>query len=301
MDKPSEKPERRHRERRLRDRLKSKLAISLGLLFLAGLSLAAYSFYFEPNRLVVRRQSFALENWPAGARPLRIAALADIHVGSPYIGMTKMEKIVKTCNALEPDVVVLLGDYVILGVLGGHFVEPEDIGPKLAGLKARHGVYAVLGNHDWWYDGFRIQRALEAAGIKVLEDEAVALDHEGRRVWLVGVADKWTRRPNIERALAPVPEGEPAVVITHNPDVFPLLPPKAGLTLAGHTHGGQVKLPLMGRPIVPSRYRERYAAGAVRRGSQHMYVSSGIGTSVLPVRFRVPPEIAFISAGGSVE
>lgn len=226
---------------------------------------------------------------------VRVGVLTDLHVGSPHHGLDRLREIVSAMNAESPDIVLVLGDLVIHGVIGGEFVAPEPIAEALSSLRARHGVYAVLGNHDWWLDAARVAAALEAAGIEVLEDEAVAVELGGAPLWLAGVSDLWEGAHDIDAALASVPPGEPVIVFTHNPDIFPAVPAHVTLTVAGHTHGGQVALPLVGRPIVPSRYGQRYAAGHVVEDGRHLFVSTGTGTSILPVRFRVPPEIVVMT------
>ena len=180
---------------------------------------------------------------------------------------------------------------------GGTFVEPEPIAEELRALRAPLGVYAVLGNHDWWFDGGRVARALGGAGLKVLENEAVKVESSGRAFWLGGVADLWTRRPDVPGTLRQVTSDDPVVLFTHNPDIFPDVPARVSLTVAGHTHGGQVNLPLVGRPVVPSRFGQRYAMGHVVEGGRHLFVSGGVGTSIIPVRFRVPPEIVILKLG----
>jgi hypothetical protein len=190
---------------------------------------------------------------------------------------------------------VLLGDFVIHGVLGGSFVEPEAAIRAMAGIRAPLGVVAVLGNHDWWFDGDRVRKALEEGGIAVLENETARLERKGAALWLVGLADLWTRTPRITEALTSVPAGEPVLLLTHSPDVFPDVPSLVRLTLAGHTHGGQVRLPLFGAPIVPSRFGQRYAAGLIEDEGRLLFVTPGIGTSIIPVRFGVPPEVSLLT------
>lgn len=254
-----------------------------------------WGFVWEPSRLVVRTQTIQVPQWPQGMRPLRIVCLGDIHGGSPHIDRAKIQTIVKTTNEQNPDIVALLGDYVIMGVVGGKFMDPEDFADALRGIKAPLGVYAVLGNHDWWYNGPRMAKALTDVGYRVLQNESVALSLDGHRFYVVGLEDEWTRRPDPVKVLAQVPLGAPVLVLAHNPDVFPRLPSVNGVTLAAHTHGGQVRFPFMGAPIVPSRYRQRYVRGYVEEGTEKLFVTSGIGTSLLPLRFGVPPEIVVIT------
>jgi hypothetical protein len=260
---------------------------------LAGAGLLGWAVIVEPGRLVVRETQVRSARWPRP--PLRIAVLTDLHVGSFRNGLDRLDEVVARTNAERPDLVVILGDLVIHDVLLGRFVPPETTAAHLAGLHAPHGVVAVLGNHDWWLDGPRVRGDLERAGIRVLENEATPIDEGARRFWVAGLADLWTRPVNISRALARVPADEPVLLLTHNPDVFPGVPPRVALTLAGHTHGGQVALPILGRPVVPSRYGQRYAYGLVVEGGRALFVSPGIGTSLLPVRFRVPPEISVVT------
>jgi uncharacterized protein len=261
---------------------------------LVAVALAVWSAFVEPARLVVRRTGIAVPRWPPALAGFTIVALSDIHTGSPHMGLDQLRRAVALANEQDADLVVLLGDYVIQGVVGGRFVTPEETAAVLGGLRARHGVVSVLGNHDGWLDSFRVRAALARAGLRPLVNESLRIDVGGQPVWIAGLADLWTGRPDIAGALASVPPDAPVLVLTHNPDVFPTIPARVSLTLAGHTHGGQVALPLIGRPIVPSRYGQRYAYGVVREDGRVLFVSPGLGTSIIPVRFRVPPEISVL-------
>jgi hypothetical protein len=251
----------------------------------------------EPAWIVTRETPLPIVRWPTALGPLRIVAISDLHTGAPHISVDTLHEVVERVNAAHPDLIVLLGDYVIHGVVGGHFVEPERTAAALRDLAAPLGVFAVLGNHDWWYDGGRVTRALAGAGVRVLEDAATPVRTRGGTLWIAGVSDVRTRPAAIRRALAAVPEDAPVIVLTHNPDVFVRVPARVLLTLAGHTHGGQVNLPLLGRLIVPSRYGERFAIGHVREEGRDLFVTPGIGTSIVPLRFRVPPEISVLTVG----
>lgn len=284
---------------------KTKLRAALAAVLVLFVALAAWAFWWEPSSVTVRRVSLSVPRWREGQRGLRVAVLTDLHVGSPYMGLDKLRRVVERTNEERADVVLLLGDFVIGdkkegggaegGVVGGTFVEPEPIAAELKNLRAPLGVYAVLGNHDWWFDGERMTRALEGVGLTVLENRAVRVGGDGRGFWLGGVADLWTRRPDIEGTLGQVNTDEPVILFTHNPDIFPGVPSRVSLTLAGHTHGGQVNIPLIGRPMVPSNFGQRYAFGHVVEGGRHLYVSGGVGTSIIPARFRVPPEILILT------
>ncbi|HJU55099.1 MAG TPA: metallophosphoesterase [Pyrinomonadaceae bacterium] len=276
-------------------RMKRIIKITAAVLALLLVSLAVWALFIEPNRLVVREETIQLPNWPANFENMKIAVLSDLHVGAPHIGRAKLSYIVAQVNEGQPDLVVLLGDFMIQGVVGGKFVEPEVFAEILKDLRARHGVFAVLGNHDWWYDGPRVRRALESVGIRVLDDEVARVERDGEAIWLAGLADAWTNQTDIRGTLARVTDESPVIALTHNPDLFPRIPQRVVLTLAGHTHGGQVDLPFLGRPRVPSEFGQRYAAGHVVEDNHHLFVTTGIGTSIIPVRFRVPPEIVFLT------
>ena len=283
---------------------KSKLTAGCAAALVALAALALWAFWLEPASVSVRRVTLRVPAWHAEHRGLKLAVLTDLHVGSPHAGLGKLRRVVERTNGERPDLVLLLGDFVIGGkdhkggVVGGTFVEPEPIAAELQNLRAPLGVYAVLGNHDWWYDGERVSRALGAAGVRVLENGAARVESGGRAFWLAGAADLWTRKPDVAGALAQVTPGDPVILLTHNPDIFPRVPARVSLTLAGHTHGGQVNLPLFGRPVVPSEFGQRYAMGHVVEGGRHLFVSGGVGTSIIPVRFRIPPEVVVLSLEG---
>lgn len=260
-----------------------------------GVALAAWAFVVEPSSLRVHEYELTIPTWPRAHDKLRIAVLADLHTGSPFNGEGKLDRIVRRSNDARPDLILLAGDFVIQGVIGGSFVQPEQAAAKLSHLEAPLGVYAVLGNHDWWFDAPRVQTALEAVGIRTLEDEATRLSLADPPVWLVGISDYWEGKHDIEKAMAGVDPRGTILSFTHNPDVFPDIGSEIDLTIAGHTHGGQVYLPLLGRPIVPSKYGQRFAIGHVVEEERHLFVAPGLGTSILPVRFRVPPEISVLT------
>jgi uncharacterized protein len=261
-----------------------------GLLSFAAFFL--WAFWWEPASLRIIEQCVEV---PKFQTPLRVAILTDLHVGSPFNGLSRLDEIVRRTASAEPDLVFVLGDLVIQGVLGGTFVPPEDIARKLGELRRQTPVYAVLGNHDNWLAPNRVKNALIGARIEVLEDRAVKVMASSGELWLVGVSDFWTAPHDVKAALAAVPDdGSAAVLMTHNPDIFPEIPARIDLTIAGHTHGGQVLLPLLGSPIVPSRYGQRFASGHIVENGRRLFVATGIGTSILPVRFRVPPAISLL-------
>jgi uncharacterized protein len=282
----------------------------LGATVFASFSLASYAFAIEPRfRLAVARYRLRPPRWPVLERPLRVAAIADIHACEPWMPLSRIEEIVDTANALEPDLIVLLGDYVAgLAKFKTGLVPMKEWGASLGRLKAPLGTYAILGNHDWWVNASAVRTALRDNGIPVLENEARLLKPKaGPNFWLAGLGDqlaiplsgrRFKGMDDMPKTLAQIRDDTaPAILLAHEPDIFPQVPARFGLTLSGHTHGGQVKLPLLGRPIVPSRFGQRYAYGHVVENDRHLIVSGGLGMSNLPVRFGVPPEVVLIELG----
>ena len=276
-------------------RLRILVFLSAALLLLAGLALALDAFWWEPSSLRLARYEVGLDV-PA-LKGLSIAVISDLHGGAPYIGTGKIDQVVALTNRAHPDLILLTGDYVIQGVLGGHHMPIETIVAHLKGLAAPLGVYAVLGNHDRWESAPAITRAFERAGIPVLENAPLQFKRGGRVLTLVGVGDHYSGGSDVAQAMRGVPKDAEALCFTHSPDVFPELPNSCALTIAGHTHGGQVWLPLLGRIAVAhqSDYGQRYAIGVIRENGKTLFVSPGIGTSGLPVRFRVPPEVSLVT------
>jgi hypothetical protein len=238
---------------------------------------------------------------------MRIAVVSDLHVGWPWVDLARVRRVVEVANALDPDLTVLLGDYAAGHEFVARPVLMADTAPILAGLRARLGVHAILGNHDWWDDRTAQRQgglpnlyasALEAVGIPVLSNRAVRI--EG--FWLAGLEDQLALLrgrqgiiglDDLPGTLAQVTDDAPVILLAHEPDIFPKVPERVALTLSGHTHGGQVRA-FGYSPVVPSRYRNRYAYGHVREGGRDLVVSGGIGCSILPVRFGVPPEVTLV-------
>lgn len=258
-------------------------------------SLAFWGFLIEPSRLVTHQQTIQIDNWPQSLDGLRIAVISDLHVDNWSVTDKKLRTIVERTNQLQPDLIVILGDYMSSNGWVRRRVEPEVFSAALKDLHAPLGVYSVLGNHDWWYSGMRVRRSLEQNGIKVLENETAEINVRGTSLWLVGLGDLWTRPQRIAETVAKVPEGQPLIGLTHNPDIFPKVPQRVQLLLAGHTHGGQVRFPILGPVVESSDYGDRWVSGHVFADNHHLFVTTGIGMSILPVRFGLPPEIVLLT------
>lgn len=259
---------------------------------LVGLGLAVYAFWIEPRRLVVIELALPIENLET---EIRVVMIADPQPAGPHLTIERVQEIMARADALQGDIVLLLGDYVSMVGLNTSFTEPADTVAALGQLKAPMGVYAVLGNHDWWWDGPKMRRLLQEQGIVVLEDGARLAQNDTKALWIAGLADPVTQSYDVWSTLAQTDDAAPVILLSHTPDVFPEVPDSVALTLAGHTHGGQVYIPGIGRPIVPSRYGQRYAYGHIIEEGRHLFVSSGIGTAILPVRFLTPPELVVIT------
>jgi predicted MPP superfamily phosphohydrolase len=274
---------------------KKRIRLTAWLIPLLLCGLVVWTLFIEPNRLIVHPQTIEIADWPKELSGLRIAVISDIHTGGPFIDDKKLKRIVQMTNELHPDLIVLLGDYMSPNSWHSHRVEPEITATALKNLQAPLGTFTVLGNHDWWYNGEKVRAAFEQNGIRVLEDEVTEVTWRDRSFYLAGLADLWTRGQHVAETIAKVPEGATVIALTHNPDLFPFLPQRVPLLLAGHTHGGQVTLPFIGAAVVPSNFGQKYTAGHVFENGHHLFVTTGIGTSILPVRFRVPPEIAVVT------
>src|SRR5829696_5564958 len=262
-------------------------------LLASAAALTAYAAWIEPRRLVVRREEMTLPRWPAEVDGLRVGVMTDLHAGMPHAGLDAVQRAAEGLAAERPDLVCLLGDFVDRQAMVARPINTVALIGRLAALAAApRGVFSVLGNHDWYAGARRISDALEDIGVTVLEDSAAPV---GDGLWVAGVGDYRIRGARVDRALMPVPDGAPVLLLSHDPDAFPSVPGAVSLTLSGHTHGGQVAIPGVRRPFVPSSYGERYVHGHIVEGGRHLWVSSGVGTSGLPLRFLRPPEVVSLT------
>lgn len=250
-----------------------------------------YGFVIEPGRLVKRDYTLALHAWPAACDGLRIDVVSDTHTGSPRNGIDHLDRWVRELSESDAPIVLMAGDYVILSVLAGTYVPPDVIARHLKPLTARKPVYAVLGNHDWWKDGDKVARAFSEAGVRMIDNRAVPVDVAGCSFWLAGLGDLLEGQPDVRGAFAPIPAGAAVIALTHEPALWPKLPASAALTVAGHTHGGQIN-PF--GVFTPRRFRADSHAlrGPYAEDGRMLFVTPGIGTSILPMRLGVPPEIS---------
>lgn len=242
---------------------------------------------------VVRRLHFSVAGWPRTTRPIRIAFLSDLHAGSHANDVVRLRAIIDEVADYKPDLALHGGDFVNMQPFGGGRLAPEKIASILSYLKAPLGSFAVLGNHDHCYGADEITKALTSYGIKVLDDEAVRISFEGHIIDLIGLPDA-RYLSEAGRQLIGGLTKRPTIVLAHDPHYFAHLPPGPHLMLAGHTHGGQISLPLVGVLRNASRAPLRWTYGLIEERGRLLYVTSGLGTSALPVRVGVPPEYVIL-------
>jgi predicted MPP superfamily phosphohydrolase len=246
----------------------------------------------EPRSLVVREVALELPRWPAPLDGLRVALVSDLHAGAGHTTPERIAEIVDRALALDADLNLLLGDFLDSTHLGLGRARVRDVARELARIP---GALAVLGNHDWRAAGPAMAWALRDAGVTLLENDAVAV-RDG--LWVAGLADPRHRFMHLEATLRKAPQDAAVLLAVHDPDVFPGVPARVSLTVAGHLHGGQVNVPILRRAVLPSRFGERYLAGHVVEEGRHLYVSAGLGTAGLPLRLRRPPEIPVLTLTG---
>jgi predicted MPP superfamily phosphohydrolase len=267
---------------------------------LATGAVAVYPMSIATRHFEVTRRTFGVRDLPPELAGLRIVQLSDIHHG-PWIPIQHVRTIVATANALKPDVILLTGDYVHRSAA---YITP--VVNELAKLRATIGIVGVLGNHDWWEDGPLMQREFARVGIPLIDNarrfvtpQRRLVEHATAGLCLAGVGDLYTDTQRYDAALGNVPAGMPRLLLSHNPDVAedPALAVHAyrvDLMLCGHTHGGQIYIPGIGSPIVPSQFGAKYARGLVQGPVCPVFISRGLGHTVLPVRIGVRPEMAVI-------
>ncbi len=251
-----------------------------------------WCFFIEPSLLGVNIQS--KQKWPI--KPLKIAFFSDLHAGSPHINESYIKKLVGQINSMNPDIILVGGDLVINGVVGGKFMDIKDIVLLLNELKAPLGKFVVLGNHDWWNDGDHIKNVLIRNGYKVLENESVLVQlSENNKFWLVGIGDRYTDHSDPKKAFSKTNELWPKIAFMHDPASLFEIKNKFFLSLAGHTHGGQVFVPGIGAIITPGDAPSNWAKGWTEFELGSLFVSQGVGTSILPIRFNAPPEFIILN------
>lgn len=295
--------------------IRKKILLAIIACFCIGTAALAYSYFIEPNSLVVNEHEIKIEQLDTAFDGIRIAAISDIHGGSNGGSADNIHHIVETVNAKKVDLIVLLGDFVSQSQAHRHLpieqrpikMPVSEIAGLLGNLRSKYGVIAVLGNHDGWNDNDAIVKELRSQNISVLQNEISSIQLNGQTLRILGLKDhlqlnSWYEYDNdIRKVLAEDGRKGDIIILQHSPDIFKVIEyyknpwEDLRLMISGHTHGGQVWLPILGRPIVPSSYGQKYAAGHITESGKDLFVTTGTGTSLLPFRFMVPPEVAVLT------
>ena len=277
----------------------------IGLVLLAvfaiGIGLAALGYANARADPIVREAYVPIDDWPSDARPLRVLALSDVHIAGPDMPPERVLRIAERLNRLGPDLILVAGDLISEKSVATRLYSEQEVAAPFAAFEAPFGMIVAPGNHDYWVDLEAMAAALERHGITVLRNAAV------RRgpVRIGAVDDDYTGHDDIPATFAALDElsdefgSAPTIIVSHTPDIVPKLPRPVAAVLAGHTHCGQISLPIIGPLTTLSEYGDRFACGMIRDGQQMVFVGAGLGTSILPIRFGAPPDVWLISFGPS--
>lgn len=256
----------------------------------AALSTYQYSLRLETLWLELEKVTIPVKDLGPSFDGFKIALLSDFHL-YPHTQIELIQRAVSMTNDLKPDLVALLGDYVLSDV-----DSIFELAPALSRLNARDGVFSVLGNHDHWQGGKTVQKGLEESGLPVLNNSGLTLNRGQERLYLAGLDDGWVRRSNLSRALEKQPPDVPTVLLMHEPDFANAFSSdgRISVQLSSHSHGGQVRLPGLGAPVLPP-YGRKYDQGLYRVGEMWLYTNRGIGVTNPPVRFNCRPEVTEVT------
>ncbi len=284
-----------------------RVAIAAVILIVAISLFLSYAYFIEPRQFIVVEETLNVPHWDPALNGLRVVTIADLHTGSNYAPPERIRYVVQQANAQNADIIVLLGDYVSESRWDRECIRSEtaradctelkipaeQIAESLKGLTAKHGVYAVIGNHDWYHNEDKLHQLLDdVSGITVLNNEIAEVDVDGNMLRIWGIED-WYRNRTVPLEVFTAVEKRNIIAITHNPDTSLNTPEGFAVMFSGHTHGGQLNWPIIGPLAVFND--KRFMDGHAIVDGKHVYVSSGVGTSVIPFRFRVPPEINVIT------
>ncbi|MCD8024013.1 MAG: metallophosphoesterase, partial [Candidatus Gastranaerophilales bacterium] len=241
-----------------------------------------WACFVEPNLITVKKMTLQSDD----IKGIRIVFISDFHFSK--LTFSRFDRIIKMVNKQKPDIIISGGDYLF-----AHDVSLSMSLDKMAEgfskMRSKYGIYSVLGNHDYYKNGEEVKNALKNKGIRILENSNYFVKINDKTLYIAGISDMQTTKWNLNKAL--LNTKPPVILVSHSPDITPAAKERVNLILAGHTHGGQVRLPLYGALFVPSKYGKRYEAGFI---DNILYVSKGLGTSIIPIRFNCLPEITVI-------
>jgi uncharacterized protein len=274
-----------------------KLASMVGLDFvILGIGGAGYAVKVEPTWVETTNIRLKLPRLPPTFSGFRIVQLSDIHLG-PWMSLERFGSILTLAMDQTPDMVALTGDFILDFRRGSNYTNKlAEMAAALAKMTQKYLTVAVLGNHDHWYDAFKIQAALEGGGVHVLRNSVYTLERGGERFHVAGIDDAYDRHDDFDAVLAQLPTDGCAMALVHEPDYADISAPtgRFDLQISGHSHGGQVVLPFIGAPILP-RLGEKYPSGLYQVGNMFQYTNRGIGMTPPPVRFNCRPELTVLT------
>jgi uncharacterized protein len=243
---------------------------------------------------IVRTATVHIADWPVGAPPMKILLLSDVHVAGPDMPPERVKTIAAKLNASKPDLILIAGDLVSEKRLSTHIFTTQEVVSSLTAFHAPLGVIAVLGNHDHWFDEAGFRAALPKAGITLLINQAV---QRGPMI-IGGVDDDFTQHADLAKTFAAMDRLKgPRLIVTHSPDIVPALPSPVAAVMAGHTHCGQIVLPFFGAIADVSRYGARFRCGQKNDEGQPVFVTAGLGTSAIWLRYGAPPDVWLVTLG----
>lgn len=268
------------------------LSISFISLLILFVVLCIDLFFIEPNILLTKSQKLEIPHWNKDLDGFKIALITDIHLGTKFVDLKKLARIVKIVNSKNPDLIVICGDLDAKSISKEEY-STTQIANILKNLKSKHGVIAVMGNHDYVPPSV-VKNIYQKSNIILLENEDYYFSHNAKTLRIVGFKDLWHFKSNPIQVVGMKDKTTPTVVLTHNPDYFPQMPNFVSLTLSGHTHGGEIVLPFIGSFFIPSEYGQRYRNGYIIENNKHLFVSRGVAT-LSGGRFLDPPEINILT------
>lgn len=268
------------------------LSISFISLLILFVVLCIDLFFIEPNILLTKSQKLEIPHWNKDLDGFKIALITDIHLGTKFVDLKKLARIVKIVNSKNPDLIVICGDLDAKSISKEKY-STTQIANILKNLKSKHGVIAVMGNHDYVPPSV-VKNIYQKSNIILLENEDYYFSHNAKTLRIVGFKDLWYFKSNPIQVVGMKDKTTPTVVLTHNPDYFPQMPNFVSLTLSGHTHGGEIVLPFIGSFFIPSEYGQRYRNGYIIENNKHLFVSRGVAT-LSGGRFLDTPEINILT------